>query len=153
MTFLQAAFSFMLAWLLAAMAQADEQQSLLQAGAYEVTYRLELPHVEMWAVDKTRTIRVADAGAAGIAPLPVLSGNNPLAQCPAENIRREGATLQFDIVCDGRNAARAHAVYTLTPDGFKGRIAMVMGAKNMTMTEVQVGRRVGGPDLASAPQD
>jgi hypothetical protein len=28
-------------------------------------------------------------------------------------------------------------------DAFTGRIAMVMGAKNMTMTEVQHGRRIG----------
>jgi hypothetical protein len=30
---------------------------------------------------------------------------------------------------------------------------MVMGGKNMTMTEVQIGRRVGSCELASAPQD
>ena len=153
MRFLQAVCALILGGVLGATAQADEPEALLQAGSYEVTYRLELPHVEMWAVDKTRTICVADGGAAHLAPLPVLSGNNPLATCPAENIRREGATLRFDIVCAGRNAARARAAYTLGPDGFKGRIAMVMGAKNMTMTEVQVGRRVGSCDLASAPPD
>jgi hypothetical protein len=134
----------------AAAARADD---VLRAGSYEVTYRLELPHVESWAIDKTRTICVADRGEARVAPLPVLSGNNPLATCPAQNIRREGGMLLFDIVCPGRNAARAHAAYALAADGFKGRIAMVMGAKNMTMTEVQVGHRIGGCDLASAPQD
>ena len=151
MTLLRPVCALMIGGALAGAAQADEANALLQAGSYDVTYRLELPHVERWAVDKTRTICVAAAGAAPIAPLPVLSGNNPLATCPAANIRREGATLRFDIVCDGRNAARAHAAYTLTPGGFKGRIAMVMGAKNMTMTEVQVGRRVGSCDLASTP--
>jgi hypothetical protein len=30
---------------------------------------------------------------------------------------------------------------------------MVMGAKNMTMTEVQAGRRVGSCDLAGMRQD
>ena len=153
MMFLRHLCALILGGLLAGAARADESEALLQAGSYEVTYRLELPHVESWAIDKTRTICVADAGAARLAPLPVLSGNNPLATCPAENIRRDGATLRFDIVCAGRNAARARAAYTLGPDGFKGRIAMVMGAKNMTMTEVQVGRRVGSCDLASAPPD
>ena len=40
-------------------------------------------------------------------------------------------------------AARGHAVYELSTDAFTGRIAMVMGAKNMTMTEVQHARRIG----------
>jgi hypothetical protein len=31
----------------------------------------------------------------------------------------------------------------LSPDKFSGNVAMVMGAKNMTMTEVQRARRVG----------
>jgi hypothetical protein len=34
-------------------------------------------------------------------------------------------------------------VYELSPNAFNGRVAMVMGAKNMTMTEVQHGRRIG----------
>ncbi|HSA80343.1 MAG TPA: DUF3617 family protein, partial [Geminicoccaceae bacterium] len=74
------------------------------------------------------------------------------AKCPARNVRREGATLSFDILCDGRGAAKAHAVYTLKPGAFAGRIAMVMGGKNMTMTEVQAGRRIGSCDPTSAAQ-
>lgn len=153
MTLLRMTSAFVLTGILAGVAQADQKEALLQGGSYEVTFRLELPHVETWAVDKTTTICVPNAGAASAVALPVLSGNNPLAKCPAGNIERNGATLRFDIVCDGRNAAKARAVYALMPRGFKGRIAMVMGAKNMTMTEVQVGRRVGSCDLASAPQN
>ena len=33
--------------------------------------------------------------------------------------------------------------YKLSSNAFTGRIAMVMGAKNMTMTEVQHARRIG----------
>jgi hypothetical protein len=54
--------------------------------------------------------------------------------------------LRFDILCEGRGAAWASAVYRLMPDAFEGRIAMVMGGKNMTMTEVQSGRRIGACD-------
>jgi hypothetical protein len=151
MTLLRATPAILLLGSLAGDAQADQKDDLLQGGSYEVTFRLELPHVESWAVDKTTTICVPHAGATDAAPLPVLSGNNPLATCPARNIERYGAMLRFDIVCDGRNAAKARAVYTLAPHAFKGRIAMVMGAKNMTMTEVQVGRRIGSYDLAGAP--
>jgi Protein of unknown function (DUF3617) len=139
------------AGILAGSAQAGPEDSALQSGSYEVTFRLEIPHVENWAVDKTTTICVPNAAEAYDAALPVLSGNNPLAKCPARNIQRDGATLRFDISCPGRNAARARAVYTLTPRTFKGRIAMVMGGKNMTMTEVQVGHRIGSCDLAGAP--
>ena len=34
-------------------------------------------------------------------------------------------------------------VYELSSNAFTGRIAMVMGAKNMTMTEVQRAHRIG----------
>jgi hypothetical protein len=148
MTFFQAASAFIFMGMLAGAAQAEGQATPLRGGAYEVKFRLELPHVEEWAVDKIRTICVPDADGAFDAPLPVLSGNNPLAKCPASNFRRDGATLRFDIVCEGRNAARARAVYSLASSAFKGRIWMVMGAKNMTMTEVQVGHRIGSRDLA-----
>ena len=151
MTALRTTCAILLAGLAANGARAGGRESLLPAGSYEVRYRLELPHLESWAIEKTRTICVADGGTKDAAPLPVLSGNNPLATCPAGNVHREGAALQFDIRCPGRNEARAHAAYTLLPGGFKGRIAMVMGAKNMTMTEVQVGRRIGRCDVAGAP--
>jgi hypothetical protein len=38
---------------------------------------------------------------------------------------------------------QVYAVYELSSDAFTGRIAMVMGAKNMTMTEVQHAHRIG----------
>ena len=136
--------------ILASVVRSEQMEALLQGGAYEVRVRLELPNVHHWAATSTTTICVADTG--GASPLPVLSTNNPLAKCPATNLRRDGASLSFDIVCAGRGAARARAIYTLMPDAFEGRIAMVMGGKNMTMTEVQAGRRVGRCDPAGAPQ-
>jgi Protein of unknown function (DUF3617) len=138
--------------ILAGVAQGDQEEALLQGGSYEVKFRLELPNVVNWAASKTTTICIPYVGGMSDAPLPVLSGNNPLTKCPAKNVQRNGATLSFEIVCDGRNAARARAVYTLMPREFRGRIAMVMGGKNMTMTEEQLGRRVGSCDLARPPQ-
>jgi Protein of unknown function (DUF3617) len=130
--------------------QAEQSAALLQDGAYEVQVRLELPNVLSWtAAGSTTTICLPYGGTNGA--LPVLSSNNPLANCPASNVQRDGATLRFDIFCEGRGAARAWAVYELMPGAFEGRIAMVMGGKNMTMTEVQSGRRVGGCDLSTPP--
>jgi len=79
----------------------------------------------------------------------VQSANNPFAKCTAANFVRDGSSFQYDIVCPGRGAAKAHATYTLSADTFSGFVAMVMGAKNMTMTEVQRGRRIGdcGPEV------
>ena len=122
-------------------ARAD--QLSLRSGAYEVTARLELPHLERWAIDRTTTICVRAARSEGEIPVPVLSTNNPFADCSTANLVMDDAALQYDIVCPGRGAARAHATYTLAPGTFAGRIAMVMGVKNMTMVEVQLARRLG----------
>ncbi|MGH6919437.1 MAG: DUF3617 domain-containing protein [Geminicoccaceae bacterium] len=141
----------MAATVLAGAAQAEQNEVLPQDGAYEVEVRLELPNVLSWSATSSRaTICLPYRGTNG-TPFPVLSSNNPLAKCPASNIQRDGATLGFDIVCEGRGAARARAAYKLMPRAFEGRIAMVMGGKNMTMTEVQSGRRVGSCDPPGTP--
>jgi hypothetical protein len=115
----------------------------LPGGSYELTARLELPHLERWGVDKTTIICLPDSRGVGEIPVPVVSANNPFAKCSAANIMADGSRLEYDIVCRERGAARGHAVYQLSVNAFAGRIAMVMGAKNMTMTEVQHARRIG----------
>ena len=137
-----AAVSALAALALAQHAALADQQSL-RGGSYEITARLELPHLERWAVDRTATVCLAGVRGDGEIPIPVLSANNPFAGCSAANIAGGSDSLQFDIVCPGRAAARAHATYTLSGDRFAGYVAMVMGAKNMTMTEIQHARRVG----------
>lgn len=119
----------------------------LRSGLYEVTYRLELPHVAP-GPKEVASVCLADVG--GAKAFPVLSANNPLAGCPAGHARRDGREFSFDIVCPGGNAAKAYALYDLSADAFEGRIAMNMGGKNMTMTEAQRGRRVGDCEKVSA---
>jgi len=114
----------------------------LPQGSYEVTTRLELPHLERWAIDKTMTICLSGF-AAGRIPIPVLSANNPYAKCSATNVVVDEGKLEYDVICPGRGAAKAHATYEFGPDRFVGRVAMVLGGKNMTMTEFQHARRVG----------
>ena len=115
----------------------------LPDGAYEVVSRLELPHVERWAIDQITRVCIIASKRAGGVPIPVLSANNPFAACAATNFVASGASVEYDIVCPGRASAKAHARYVLEQPGFTGRIAMVMAAKNMTMTEVVRGRRLG----------
>jgi hypothetical protein len=112
-------------------------------GSYELTARLELPHLERWGVDKTMVICLSESRKLGAIPVPVVSANNPFAKCSATNLVAVDSKLEYDIVCPERGTARGHAVYELSTNAFTGRIAMVMGAKNMTMTEVQRARRIG----------
>ena len=121
----------------------------LEGGLYEITSRLELPHLERWAIDQTVSICLPNGTRMrSDSPLPVLAANNAFAGCLAENVQRSGTSLEYDIVCSGRGASRAKAIYTLAPGEFRGRISMTMGAKNMTMTEVQIGHRLGGCAVA-----
>lgn len=115
----------------------------LRPGAYEVQMKLELPHVEDMGVRKTSTVCITDSGTLGIV---VLSDNNPLLRCPASNIKQASEELTFDLICEGHNQAVARARFQLWPDRFAGAFDMKMGGKNMTMTEIQVGHRVGDCD-------
>lgn len=112
----------------------------LQPGAYEVTMKLELPHVEDMGVQKTETVCITDGGTHGIV---VLSENNPLVRCPASNIKQADGELTFDLVCEGHNQAMAWAKFQVWADRFSGAFDMKMGGKNMTMTERQAGHRIG----------
>jgi hypothetical protein len=127
----------------AASAFASEPSISLPNGSYELTARLELPHVERWGVDKTMVICLSESRKPGVIPVPVVSANNPFAKCSAANLVADDSKLEYDIVCPERGAARGHAIYELSTNAFTGRIAMVMGAKNTTMTEVQRARRIG----------
>ena len=125
-----------------------EDAPVLQPGEYQVSVRLELRHVAM-AAPRQATICVSEAGTQGLM---VLSDNNPLARCPAADIHRAGDALTFEIVCPGGNQAVASARYTIAPQRFTGVIAMKMGGKNMTMTEYQVGRRIGNCSAVGPPR-
>jgi hypothetical protein len=122
---------------------------LPQSGSYEITARLELPHLERWAVDKTTTVCLRGFLSNEKLPVPIVSANNPFANCSAANVTMKTPKLEYDIVCPGRGAAKGHAIYILSPDTFSGRVAIVLGGKNMTMTEVQEAHRSGecGPGV------
>jgi hypothetical protein len=125
---------------------ADGAGQLLQPGAYTVTFRLELPHLESFSETRQAAICVVAPESNPTQGLGAVSDNNPLASCAAAELRRgSDGTLTFDIACGavGSDGARGSAVYRLGNDRFSGRIAMKMGGKNMTMTEIQDGVRSG----------
>ena len=121
-------------------------------GLYELQVRLELPHLEQHAATRTETVCIGNGHLA--TRLPVLTGNTVFRSCPATNRQWIGTSLSYDIICSGRAPARAAAVYTFAGNGFRGRISITLGAKNMTMTEIQRGRRIGTcpTPLNQAPQ-
>jgi hypothetical protein len=125
---------------------ARAQDRLPQNGSYEITARLELPHLERWAVGKKTIICLPSLLSDGGLPIPIISANNPFAKCSTANLTMEAPKLEYDIVCPERGSAKGHAIYLFSVNTFSGRVAMVLGAKNMTMTEVQEARRIGGCD-------
>ncbi len=141
----QMALAFLVAALSSGAALAGDSQ--LEDGLYEVHFRLELPHLEIHAVDRTATICIdQDNMERHLPPVPLLSQNDIFADCEIENVDKETSGFSYDIACTGRGAARAAATYTIANDRFRSRIAITQGAKNMTMTEVQQGRRLGDCD-------
>src|SRR6516225_4706710 len=95
---------------------------LPHGGSYEITARLELPHLERWAVDKAMIICLTGSRSGGELPIPVVSANNPFAKCATANLTTDGSKLEYDIVCPGRGAASGYASYILSPDKFSGRV-------------------------------
>ena len=62
---------------LAGNAQARAEEAGLQGGSYAVTFRLEIPHVENWAINKTTTICVPDTDRASGPPLAASRRDTP----------------------------------------------------------------------------
>ena len=114
----------------------------LRDGTYEIVTRLELPHLERYAVNSVHRVCFTGGWATKAIPAPVKRqpSVHPLRGRPYRAWR---GTIEYDVACPGRDSARAHASYRATDNGFDGRVAMVMGGKNMTMTEVVRGRRLG----------
>ncbi len=121
----------------------------LRDGSYEIEVKLELPYI--LDTNTRKIVKLCLNSNKSVAfGLAVLSDNNPLGKCPVSNAVVSVNNLSFDISCPGVNAARGHASYLINQNNFRGRIKMKMGGKNMTMTEVQVGHRIGNCDAAKA---
>jgi hypothetical protein len=122
---------------------APDDATPLQPGEYQVAVRLELPHIKETSSATAMASICVKAGEAGTRGLAALDDRNPLRNCPASNVRQDGETLSFDIVCPGGDAAVGSARYTMRAEQFDGAITVKMGGKNMTMIERQSGRRMG----------
>ena len=124
-------------------------EPVIGAGLYEVSYRLELPHLERYAMTRKKTVCIGDSRKPAVLPLPIFGDNDAFSDCAVVNRQSGQRFLSYNIVCPGRAAEKATATYRFARGGFHGRVEMVLGAKNMTMTEVQSGRRLQSCSLAS----
>lgn len=105
-------------------------------GLYEITYHMEMPHLERYALPGSASICIRGV------PFPVFSGNGAFDGCEVKDRRSDAEGLHYTLACKGASGARAFALYKPEAGGFRARILVKLGAKNMTLTEVQVGRRV-----------
>jgi hypothetical protein len=125
---------------LAAGAHAEDLS--LAPGLYHVEVRLSLPNVDNVALPSIFT--------RCLAPLDLQSGqaffvlsDNPLKQCGLSDYHAAADTASYRIACPGPNRGTALAVFYTTRNTYHGTISMNMGGKNMTMAEVQAGKRIG----------
>jgi hypothetical protein len=113
----------------------------LTPGLYEVEVRISLPNVQDVA-EPIRLIRcVTSADLQSGRAFFVLS-DNPLKACNMWDYQLTEHTAIYRIACPGANRGSAVAVFDTTRTTYRGTIKMNMGAKNMTMAETQVGRRI-----------
>lgn len=114
----------------------------LNPGLYEIEVRIALPNVQNVAAPITITQCIsADDLRSGRAFF-VLS-DNPLQTCELVDYRAAENTFSYRMVCPGPNRGSAFAEFETTPKTYRGAIQMNMGGKNMTMSETQLGKRVG----------
>jgi hypothetical protein len=115
--------------------------SLLTPGLYEVEVRITLPNVQDVAEPRRLTRCVSRADLQSGQAFFVLS-DNPLKDCSMLDYQVTADTTVYRIACPGPNRGSAVAVFDTTRTAYRGTIEMNMGAKNMTMAETQVGRRI-----------
>jgi hypothetical protein len=114
----------------------------LTPGLYQVEVRIGLPNVQDAAAPITLTRCVSPADLKSGRAFFVLS-DNPLKNCDLLDYQVTADTATYRIACRGPNMGSAVAVFETARTTYRGNIEMNLGGKNMTMSETQVGRRIG----------
>ncbi len=114
----------------------------LSPGLYQVEVRITLPNVQDVAAPVVVTRCVSPADLESGEAFSILS-KNPLRNCGLLDYLVNGGAVSYRIACPGPNRGMAVAVFETTATTYRGSIKMNMGGKNMTMSETQVGKRIG----------
>jgi hypothetical protein len=126
--------------LVALLAHADGPA--IAPGLYEIEVRLGLPNV-LEVGPPTRLTRCLTRPEIESGQAFFVRSENPLRACALTDHTATGGAVRYRIRCPGPNAASADAEFETTAAGYRGVIRMVMGGKNMTMSETQVAVRIG----------
>ena len=121
---------------------ADAAGPTLSPGLYQVEVRISLPNVQDVAAPLVVNRCVVRADLESGQAFFVLS-DNPLKTCDLVDYETTADTAIYRIVCPGPNRGSAVGVFETSTTAYRGTIKMNMGGKNMTMSEVQVGKRIG----------
>lgn len=114
----------------------------LTPGLYQVEVRIDLPNVQQAAPPIVLTRCVSPPDLESGQAFFVLS-ENPLKHCDLLDYQASTDAATYRIACPGPNKGSAVAVFETAGTAYRGSIKMNMGGKNMTMSETQVGRRIG----------
>ena len=121
--------------------QARAADLSLMPGLYEVEVRISLPNVQDVAEPRRLIQCIAPADLQSGQAFFILS-DNPLKSCDMLDYQVTAETAVYRIACPGPNRGSAVAVFDTTRTAYRGTIRMNMGAKNMTMAEMQVATRI-----------
>ena len=122
---------------------ADAADSSLIPGLYRVEVRINLPNVQDVAAPLVLTRCLSHDDLESGQAFSVLS-DNPLRSCELVDYQATAGTAIYRIACAGPNRGSAVAVFDTRATTYRGTIKMNMGGKNMTMSETQAGKRIGG---------
>ena len=114
----------------------------LSSGLYQIEVMIALPNVQNVAVPISITQCITAENITSGRAFFVLS-DNPLQACELVDYRPAQNSFTYRIVCPGPNRGSAFAEFETTTTTYRGAIKMNMGGKNMTMSETQLGKRVG----------
>ena len=121
---------------------ANAAELALSPGRYRVEVRIGLPNVQDVAAPLVVNRCIGPADLESGQAFFVLS-DNPLKTCDLVDYEATAERAIYRIVCPGPNRGSAVGTFEISTNAYRGTIKMNMGGKNMTMSEVQVARRVG----------
>lgn len=121
---------------------ADAGSPAVAPGLYQIEVRVGLPNV-LEVGPPTRLTRCLTGAEIESGQAFFVRSENPLRACALTDHAATGTSVRYRIRCPGPNAASADAEFETTATGYRGVIRMVMGGKNMTMSETQVAARIG----------
>lgn len=111
-------------------------------GAYEITARIEMPHLEENLRYSTTRERHCLSGHDLTSVFPILQ-HESLAGCRLGDETREGDILRYRLVCQNPQAAGGSARLDTSPGRIAGVLEVKMGGKNMTFTQRIEATRLG----------